>query len=160
VSLRRTKILSDNEILSSYRLVLLANYFVSPIYADINQRFGIARGDFVVIFCLQQLGPLTAQDVCDITRHPKNSVSQALSKLVELGYVKKKPDPEDGRRFFLHLTAKAHQLYTKVMPAFHQREESMLSVLTPAERRQFLLLLGKLLLRNDGWIQDKSDEHR
>jgi DNA-binding MarR family transcriptional regulator len=110
MSWHRTKILSHNEILASYRLVLLANYFVSPIYADISQRFGIARGEFVVIFCLHQLGPLTAQDVCDITSHPKNSVSQAVSKLVDLGYIKKKPDPEDGRRFFMHLRAKAHQL--------------------------------------------------
>jgi DNA-binding MarR family transcriptional regulator len=160
MSWHRTKILSHNEILASYRLVLLANYFVSPIYADISQRFGIARGEFVVIFCLHQLGPLTAQDVCDITRHPKNSVSQAVSKLVDLGYIKKKPDPEDGRRFFLHLRAKAHQLYSKVIPAFHQREESMLSVLTPAERGHLLRLLGKLVLRNDGWIQGESDGHR
>jgi DNA-binding MarR family transcriptional regulator len=160
MSLHRTKILSDNEILTSYRLVLLANYFVGPIYADISQRYGIARGEFVVIFCLQQLGPLTAQDVCDITRHPKNSVSQALSKLVEQGYVKKKSDPEDGRRSFLHLTAKARQLYAKVMPIFLEREQSMLSPLTSAERVQFLRILGKLVLRDDDWIQGEDRANR
>ena len=160
MSLHRTKILSDNEILTSYRLVLLANYFVGPIYADISQRYGIARGEFVVIFCLQQLGPLTAQDVCDITRHPKNSVSQALSKLVEQGYVKKKSDPEDGRRSFLHLTAKARQLYAKVMPIFREREQSMLSPLTSAERVQFLRILGKLVLRDDDWIQGVDRANR
>lgn len=160
MSLHRTKILSDNEILTSYRLVLLANYFVGPIYADISQRYGIARGEFVVIFCLHQLGPLTAQDMCDITRHPKNSVSQALSKLVEQGYVKKKSDPEDGRRSFLHLTAKARQLYAKVMPIFRQREQSMLSPLTSAERGQFLRILGKLVLRDDDWIQGEDRANR
>ncbi len=160
MSWHRTKILSDNEILTSYRLVLLANYFVGPIYADISQRYGIARGEFVVIFCLHQLGPLTAQDVCDITRHPKNSVSQALSKLVEQGYVKKKSDPEDGRRSFLHLTAKARQLYAKVMPIFREREQSMLSLLTSAERVQFLRILGKLVLRDDDWIQGDDRANR
>jgi DNA-binding MarR family transcriptional regulator len=83
-----------------------------------------------------------------------------LSKLVEQGYVKKKSDPEDGRRSFLLLTAKARQLYAKVMPIFREREQFMLSPLTSAERVQFLRILGKLVLRDDDWIQGDDRANR
>jgi DNA-binding MarR family transcriptional regulator len=152
MSEQRKRILSRNEVLTSYRLVLLANYFVWPIYAEVERRYGIARGEFVVVFCLKQLGTLRAKEICEITRHPKNSVSQALKKLVEEDYVRRSPDQSDGRQALLSLTSKGQSLYDKIIPLFSERQATMLSVLKKGERTELERLLGKLVLRNDDWI--------
>lgn len=153
MSLHRDTILTKSEITTGYRLNYLANFFVGPVYSEVSRSTGLARSEFVVLFCLQQLGTLTAQDVCDITGRPKNSISQAVSKLATQGLIKKQADSRDGRRAPLLLTAKGLALYEELIPLFQQREKDMLSVLTEREKTQFANLLGKLVLRNDNWTR-------
>jgi MarR family transcriptional regulator, temperature-dependent positive regulator of motility len=152
MSSHRHSILQDNPITTGYRLNYLANFFVEPVYAEIARRKGLARSEFVVIFCLHQLGTLTAQDVCAITGRPKNSISQAVTKLIQRELIEKQSDAGDARRAPMNLTALGQQVYEELIPLFMQREQSMLAVLSPREREQFERLLGKLSLRSDNWI--------
>lgn len=152
-STNRDAILTRSQITTGYRLSYLANFFVGPLYSKIARRTGLARSEFVVIFCLHHLGVLMAQEICDITGRPKNSISQAVTKLVRLGLIEKQVDNADGRRAPLKITLAGTALYTGIIPMFQQREQAMLSVLTEREREQFERLLGKLVLRSDNWEQ-------
>ncbi len=153
MSLHRRSILTRSEITVGYRLSYLANFFVGPLYSEISRRTGLARSEFVVLFCLRHLGILMAQDICEITGRPKNSISQAVTKLVRQGLIEKQVDQADGRRAPLKITPAGEALYTEIIPMFQQREQAMLSVLTERERGQFERLLGKLVLRADHWEQ-------
>lgn len=153
MSLHRSAILTESEITTGFRLNYLANFFVGPVYSEVSRVSGLARSEFVVLFCLQHSGTLTAQDVCDITGRPKNSISQAVNKLAMQGLIKRQTDTTDGRRAPLALTPKGLNLYKELIPLFQQRENEMLSVLTEREQEAFAKLLGKLVLRSDNWAQ-------
>ncbi len=151
--MHRNKILAENEITCAYRISYLANFLVGPVYADVAKTLGVSRSEYVVVFCLHHLGSLTAQDVCAITGRPKNSISQAVSKLLRAGRVQRRTDPSDARRAPLLLTAKGRAIYDRVIPLFRGREQKMLSVLSAREREQFNSLLEKLGIRDDSWAQ-------
>lgn len=134
-----------------YRLSYLANFYTEPVYKEIDRRYGLARSEFVVLLCLRRLGELTAQNICESTGRPKNSISQAVAKLAAAKHITRKADEVDARRTYLSLTASGRKLCDDIMPLFRAREAQMLSVLDAAERRQFENLLERLTQRQDGW---------
>jgi MarR family transcriptional regulator, temperature-dependent positive regulator of motility len=148
---RLAKILTSNEITTGYRFSYLANYFTGPVYAQIDQETGLTRSEFVVIFCLHQLGTISAQDICLVTGRPKNSISQAVTKLVTRKLILREQDLSDARRAHLKLSASGKKMYRELMPLFENRQSSMLNVLTLKEQEQLDGLLAKLVLREDGW---------
>lgn len=152
-AMERNAILESNEITTGYRISYLANFFVGPVYSEVAHTLGVSRSEFVVVFCLKHLGSITAQDICRITGRPKNSISQAVTKLARAGYLQRRTDASDGRRAPLALTARGRSLYNKVIPLFRSREQQMLAVLTDSEREQLEKLLAKLVLRDDDWVQ-------
>lgn len=144
-------ILSHCAVNTVFRLNYLSNFFLEPIYSEMMRDVGMARSEFVVVFTLKQLETLTAQDICDITGRPKNSISQAVTKLDARKLIRKGVDESDARRTLLSLTAAGLAMYERVIKPFERREEAMLSVLTAKERAQFSALLGKLTMRDDDW---------
>lgn len=153
MSSHRHSILSENVITSGFRLNYLANFFVAPVYAEIAKRTGLARSEFVVLFCLHHLGTLTAQDVVAITGRPKNSISQAVTKLMQRGLIEKQADASDARRAPMQLSAAGATQYEDLIGLFQDRQAQMLSVLSKREQEQFDKLLGKLVLRDDNWTE-------
>lgn len=151
MSSHRHSILTENVITAGFRLNYLANFFVEPVYAEIGRRSGLARSEFVVLFCLHHLGTLTAQEVVAITGRPKNSISQAVTKLSQRELIEKQADEADARRSPLVLTPAGHALYEELIGLFQDRQAQMLSVLSKREQDLFDKLLGKLVLRDDNW---------
>lgn len=154
----RQQILQSREIGFAYRISFLANFFAASVYRQVAALHGLARSEFVVIFCLSRLGELTAQDVCDITGRPKNSVSRAVNALLERGYVTRRVDELDARRARLTLTSAGQKLYAAALPLFEAREEAMLAPLNAREREQLDRLLAKLVLRDDDWSGVVDDD--
>lgn len=147
----RREILENNPIPFGYRISYLANFFTGSVYRDVTSRLGVARSEFVVVFCVRVLGELSAQDICDITGRPKNSISRAVNAMVDGGYITRRVDPTDARRAVLALTRAGAALYEAAMPLFVERESAMLAPLSAAERRTLDALLAKLVLRDDDW---------
>ncbi len=147
----RDIILGKNVITVGYRLSYLANFLVGSLYKEVARLTGLARSEFVVLFCLHHLGVLTAQEVCGITGRPKNSISQAVTKLAAHALIEKEAHSSDARRVPLRLTDSGKAMYELLIPLFVEREREMLSVLTDRERDQLEKLLGKLVQRNDSW---------
>lgn len=149
--MNRNRIQQENPISFAYRINLLANLFTSNVYAHVAAQFGVARSEFVVVFCLRRMGELVAQDIVDITGRPKNSISRAVNAMVEQGYVARRTDPHSARRSLLTLTRRGAGLYDSVLPILQQREAAMLMPLSEREREIFDKLLTKLAVRDDGW---------
>ncbi|MEZ5645392.1 MAG: MarR family transcriptional regulator [Burkholderiaceae bacterium] len=149
--MHRSKILERSPIPYAFRISYLANFFTGSVYRDVWQHFGVARSEYVILFCLKQLGSLTAQDICEITGRPKNSVSRAVNALLERGYIDRQTDPQDARRSRLSLSREGLSVHDAAIHFFHEREAAMLSPLTDTERRTLDDLLTKLVLREDDW---------
>jgi DNA-binding MarR family transcriptional regulator len=71
-------------------------------------------------------------------------VGRSVERLIAAGYVRRKPDPEHGRRQILRLTAKGERAYEAVASAARRRHDNLLDALSPAERDVLERALGKL----------------
>ena len=134
-----------NEVRDTFRVSYLANRLVLPVYDDIKRTYELSRGEYLLLFCLSHVDALTAQDVADVTGRPRNSISRAVHRMLDEGYLARSADPSDGRQSLLKITPKGRQLHNKIVPWFKGRERELLSVLTAAERKQFDQLLSKLV---------------
>lgn len=149
------RILKRNEIAYGYRIGYLFNHFSGPVYKWTALELGIQRPEFATLFCIAHLQAPTASDVTEMTGIPKNSVSRAVAKLIELGCVRREADDADGRRVLLSMTARGRKIYAQILPQFEERQERMLSVLSAQERAEFNRLLNKLVERDDDWAQSE-----
>jgi MarR family transcriptional regulator, temperature-dependent positive regulator of motility len=147
------RILKNNEIAYGYRIGYLFNQFSGPVYQWTTAELGLQRPEFAVLFCIAHLPETTATDVATLTGIPKNSVSRAVNKLIELEFIERRTDSQDARRSLLSLTATGREQYQQILPRFKERQQRMMSVLTAQERAEFNRLLNKLVERGDDWVQ-------
>ena len=135
-------------IRDTFRISYLANRLVLPAYNDIKRVYGLSRGEYLLLFCLSYIEELTAQDVAEMTGRPRNSISRAVHRMLDEGYLKRSPDPTDGRQALLRITAKGERLHKRILPLFEEQEAKMLDNLTSEERKLLDSLLKKLVLRD------------
>ena len=88
-------------IRDTFRISYLANRLVLPAYDDIKRAYGLSRGEYLLLFCLSYIEELTAQDIAEMTGRPRNSISRAVHRMLDEGYLKRSPDPADGRQALL-----------------------------------------------------------
>ena len=129
------------EFPDAYRISYLASAIVIPTYEEIRREFGIVRAEYLLLGCLAHYDQLSAQDVARLTRRPRNSISRAVHRLLDEGYLDRSPDPDDGRQANLTITPAGRELHDKIAALFVQREAEILAPLSATERRQ----LGGLL---------------
>ena len=132
------------EFPDAYRISYLASAIVIPTYEEIRRQFGIVRAEYLLLGCLAHYEQLSAQDVARLTRRPRNSISRAVHRLLDDGYLDRSPDPDDGRQSQLRITTKGRELHDKIAALFVQRETEILAPLSPTQRRQLDSILGEL----------------
>jgi DNA-binding MarR family transcriptional regulator len=140
----------------AFRISLLANLYTGSVYREVAARHGIARSEYLILFCLKLLGELTAQDIVEITGRPKNSISRAVTAMVDRGFVSRRVDPDNGRRAPMLLTRAGEEIYDATVGLFQDCEAAMLATLDAEERATLDGLLDKLARRDDAWERLKA----
>lgn len=144
--------LDDTELRHAWRLNFVANFFTGPVYRMLGETFGITRPEFVILYCLQHMPGLVAQDICRVTGQPKNSISRAVSDLLTKGYVKRGTDPDDKRAKPLQLTDTGRSVLASVAPIVKARQDAMRNALSDTERDQFDRLIRKIVFAMPDWV--------
>lgn len=139
-----TRIFTTVEFSDAYRISYLANAIVVPTYEEIRKEFGIIRAEYLLLLCLAHYPTLNAQDVSRLTRRPRNSISRAVHRMLDEGYLNRAPDPDDRRQALLTITPAGRELHDKIAAHLVRRQEEVLAPLTSAERRQLNELLQKV----------------
>jgi DNA-binding MarR family transcriptional regulator len=142
-----TAIFDTIEYPDAYRITYLANAIVFPAYAAIQRDFGLVRAEYVLLACLSHFDALTAQDVADISRRPRNTVSRAVHRMVAEGHLTRDPDPRDGRQAVLRITPSGRALHDRIATYLARRQEEVLGGLSASERRTLSKLLRKAALQ-------------
>lgn len=142
--------LRDNPIRDAWRIAFVANRYVFPFYRALENEHGMTRPEWVVMFCLAQRGDLIAQDIADGTGLPKNSLSRAVNRLEDWGFLARRSDSGDRRRARLTLTPEGSAFHDAILPALVERQEHMLACLSPEERET----LSSLMLRIADSVRD------
>lgn len=141
-----TRILDTIEYPEAYRITYLANAIVFPAYADIKRDFGLVRAEYILLVCLSHFEELTAQDVARISRRPRNTISRAVHRMLDEGYIVRAPDPHDGRQARLRATAKGRAMHVQISSYLTRRQDEVLSCLTAKERATLSGILKKAAL--------------
>lgn len=138
-----TRIFDTIEYPEAYRITYLANAIVFPAYAEIKRDFGLVRSEYILLACLSHFDVLTAQDVARISRRPRNTISRAVHRLLDEGYLDRAPDPDDGRQSRLRITPPGRALHGHVAEYLRRRQDEVLGNLTTDERATLSGLLKK-----------------
>lgn len=141
-----TPIFDTIEYPEAYRITYLANTIVFPAYAEIKKDFGLVRAEYILLACLSHFDVLTAQEVARISRRPRNTISRAVHRMLDEGYLSRKPDPDDGRQSKLEITPEGRKLHQRVSKYLISRQDAVLAPLSATERETLANLLKKAAL--------------
>lgn len=97
-----------------------------------------------LLLCLQKRGPLRATDIAEFFSQSPRTVTEAIDGLERDGLVERKPDPEDRRAKFIHVTTKGHEAVAKTEPLRRQLIGQTFGTLTDEEQATMLRLINKV----------------
>jgi DNA-binding MarR family transcriptional regulator len=135
----------------SFRINFLALQFNEPIYRHIEREHGLARPEFVILYSLGLSDRLTASAICNSSGFPKNTISRAIQKLVDKNIIRREVDQADLRSFVLYITDEGKRIVDQAMQPMVERENMMVSALTPAEKLMLSELLAKVVVDSPNW---------
>ena len=130
----------------SARFNYLGLRYNQPLYGWVQERFGLARVEFVVIYSLALQDGVTASEIAASTAFPKNTLSRAVNQLIKRGLVMRRTDLVDRRQQFLSLTEGGRLIFDEALPRFVALEEEMLAPLSLIERETLSALMARVVL--------------
>ncbi|MGB0553525.1 MAG: MarR family winged helix-turn-helix transcriptional regulator [Alphaproteobacteria bacterium] len=141
-----TALFERAEVPDLYRLSYITNALVLPLYDAVKRDFDLSRGEYLLLFCLSHFPVLTARDVAEMSKRPRNTISRAVHRMLNEGYINRVPDPEDGRQARLTITQSGRELHDRVMERFRSRETQGFQILDKDDRVTLDRILQKLAL--------------
>ena len=131
----------------AYRMSYVTSAIVGPGYDDVRRQTGLIRGEYLLLLCLSHQPVLTAQDVARMTNRPRNSISRAVHRMLDEGYIDRAPDPEDRRQAHLTITDKGREMQARIEAILKRHEDELYGLLTEAEHASLSRILDKLTRR-------------
>ena len=128
------------------RFNYLSLRYNTPLYGWVEERFGLSRAEFVVLYSLGLADGVTASEIATSTAFPKNTLSRAVNRIARLGLIARSEGETDRRQQNLTLTSTGHQILDEAMPRFVAMEEEILSPLSLVERETLSVLMAKVVL--------------
>ena len=110
---------------------------------------GLALIQHAVLAALDDLGPLSQQQLADSLDFDKSHLVAQLDRLEERGLVKRMPDQTDRRRKQLLLTAAGKALVGELEPIARRSQKDLLDSLSADEQRTLISLLRRVVDAND-----------
>ena len=142
--------------LLSHRVLVLSNTLARAASRYYPQRFKVRLAEWRVIDALHAGRGITANQISQWLQTDKAWVKRSVDRLIASGYVRRRPDPEHGRRLLLTLTAKGERAYTAIAAAAQRRHDNVLKALTAEERQTLERILAKLQTRAEEMLGEQG----
>jgi DNA-binding MarR family transcriptional regulator len=134
-------------------LVLLGRLFRAVALADARLGEGLAGRDlqpgwFDLLAALRRAGApyeLNPTQLMRATMLSSGGMTKRLDRLVDAGFVERRPDPNDRRGTLVRLTERGRETIDEALPVHVANEERLLAHLTETERKRLDALLRKFL---------------
>ena len=117
------------------------------------ERFDLKPSQAGILFTLNQGGKLSQRELAERIGVTPPSMTVALRKMEDRGYVIKKPDENDQRVIRIELTEKGRACVGEIQKTFQQFEEIMYQGITTEEK----LLLRRLLKQMEENLLNSKD---
>lgn len=148
----------ENPCWFSFRINYLALLFNLPVYGLIERRYGLARPEYVVLYSLGLKDGISANDICQSSGFPKNTLSRAIKKLLRRRLIRRAEDASDRRRYVLRLTAEGRRIVNETLTPMLERERRMLETLNNDEQQVLSKLLARLVSDSPNWPNQIEQE--
>lgn len=118
------------------------------IYVDRKlASLGIGAGQLPILIYLFHGDGVTQAQIVHHLRADKSSTARTIRKLVDEGFVQRLPNPDDGRAYFIRLTAKARATRDQLRAILRSWTVAVSRDFSVAERERLLDMFGRMLLR-------------
>jgi DNA-binding MarR family transcriptional regulator len=112
---------------------------------------GGARGyHFRLRATLVEFGPASQAALGRRSSIDRSDVVAALNELEADGYVRRSPDPADGRRNVITITAAGKRQYKRLTNLVGKAQDEIFAPLSATDRSRLTTILGKLLAYHQG----------
>ncbi|HVO07760.1 MAG TPA: MarR family winged helix-turn-helix transcriptional regulator [Burkholderiaceae bacterium] len=128
-----------------FKLVRVVNLTARPFNEGIGRRHLLPLNDWRVMAVIGSHPGCAAADVCVRTGMDKMSVSRAIASLARRQRVLRKPDPADGRRTQLRLSAQGQRLFDTLAEGARTRERQLFGGVSESEQAQLAATLDRLV---------------
>jgi DNA-binding MarR family transcriptional regulator len=128
--------------------VFLLGKAYQKAHADFKKRlrpYDLTNMQHLVLEGLWYREGMTAAELCKTLILDKATMSGVLERMVEAGWILKKPDPKDRRVQRLYPSEKASSMKAKLITERKKANEELLSRFTPEERIVLKRLLRDLI---------------
>ena len=117
----------------NYRIKRLLTLGAAPAIRLCEGRYGVARMEWRLVAALHEdgampLGKLVLRSGIDQAR-----VSRAVARMVEHGFMQRRPDEDAGRRMVVCLTDAGHSLYLELFPQLAAINRRLMEALDETE---------------------------
>ena len=119
---------------------------VGQVAEESVREAGMCLTDFVALEALLHKGPLTITEIQEKVGLASGSMTAAVDRLEEKGFIRRKPSSGDRRAKLLELTPKGRQTVKRVFSHHAAMLESAMKVLNHAEKSQASCALEKIRL--------------
>lgn len=110
------------------------------------QRAGaeITPEQWFILFRLREQDGLSQSDLADKLLHDHPNITRMVDALEASSFIRRDNDPEDRRRYLIHLTANGRALVEKLFPVVIERRHQIFQGLTEEAIEQLHVTLKKL----------------
>lgn len=114
------------------------------------------RTQYTVLAGLAELGPSSQAELVRRIAIDRSDMVALLNRLEAEGLALRAPDPEDGRRNRITITAQGSRALKRLDARIRAAQATLLEPLAPAEREQLIELLQRLLEHHEGYRTDSD----
>ena len=123
------------------QLAIRANRLTDRALAETGSR----RHHVAMLAALDEFGPSSQADLGRCTGIDRSDVVAAVNVMAGRGFVERSPDPSNGRRNIVTITAAGKDHLEHVSTLLDDAQADLLRTLSPAQSRTFTSLLSRLL---------------
>src|ERR1700680_1719192 len=111
---RKSKQVLAGEIVG--RLARRHSTAVVLFHHAVAERLGLGPTDHKCLDLLRERGAMAGSDLCAITGLTSGAITGVVARLERAGYVRREPDPHDGRKQILHLALERSPIQDVINP--------------------------------------------
>jgi DNA-binding MarR family transcriptional regulator len=133
------------------RLVLLGDAFQRAVLAP----FELSIGDYSVLAVLRRAGrpyALSPSELYGRLQRSSGGMTKILKRLEDQGFIRRSPDPDDGRGSRVHLTKAGLELQERVFQAFLSASQDLFAGVPAARRRDLDRALRALVEAFEAYV--------
>lgn len=137
------------------------NYVARLLAQALRERIeglGVVPGQFAQLLALYEEDGLTQRELCERVGIEQPTMANTLQRMERDGLIARVPDPADGRRARVMLTARARRKETDLTAAAHDVNDMATSGLDESEITAFMRTLARIVanLETEGAGPDRT----